>query len=85
METDWNKAEMKEFAKMWQSKVGQKYIEKMTKSRNSWIEASMLTADASQALANARTAYGIDLVISDILAGIKQAEDGKEATATKDN
>lgn len=82
-ESNWSKAELKEFANFFTSEVGKKYLEKLESARESWLNATLLSATPDQALMNARTARGMDLIISDIYAGINEAKDKKEAK-TKD-
>ena len=79
----WSKAEIKEFAKFFTSEVGQKYVQKLENARASWMNAALITETPDQALVNARTARGIDLIIADIYTGIEEAKDKKEAK-TKD-
>lgn len=83
MESEWSKAEIKEFAKFWETEVGQKYLKKLENARASWMNAALLAETPDQALVNSRTARGLDLIIADIYAGIEQAKDKKEAK-TKD-
>ena len=82
-ESNWSKAELKEFANFFTGEVGKKYIEKLEAARDSWVNAALRSETPDQALTNARTASGIDLIISDIYAGINEAKDEKEAK-TKD-
>jgi hypothetical protein len=80
-QSEWSKEEIKEFAKIWETEVGKKYLQKLEEARASWINASLVAETPDQALINARTARGIDLIISDIYAGIAEAkkeEDKKE-------
>ena len=82
-ESNWSRAELKEFAEFFNSEVGQKYIQKLENARDAWINAAMNCEAAEQALTASRTARGFDLVVSDIYAGINESKNNKEATEGK--
>ena len=82
-QSEWSKEEIKEFAKIWESEVGKKYLQKLEDARVSWINAALIAETPDQALTNARTARGFDLVLSDIYAGIAEAKKEEDKTAKK--
>lgn len=79
---EFNKQELKDFAKFWQSDVGQKYIKKLERARDGWLTSTFNCVTGEQAFKNANVAYGIAIVITDINLGIDESKkDKKEAPA----
>ena len=86
MEPDYkfSKAEQADFKRFWEGDVGHKYIEKMERTKEQLLDASMGSMDRNQSAYYSAVANGVNSVLKDIEALIKAAEDKKEAKAKKD-
>jgi hypothetical protein len=71
----WNKDQLKEWAKFWQSDIGVAYLEKLNNTKQLILVAVMNNTDKEMLSNLAGRAAGVALVIEDIKAGI---EAGKE-------
>lgn len=71
----WNKDQLKEWAKFWQSDIGVAYLEKLDNTKQLILDAVMNNTDKEMLSNLAGRAAGVALVIEDIKAGI---EAGKE-------
>ena len=84
MDYKFNKAELTEFKKFWESEVGKKYIKKMEETKKQLLQAAMGTPVAEQSMYHAAVANGFESVLADIDATIKNATDSeKEAKTAK--
>lgn len=83
MESQFSKAEIKDFAKFWESDIGQKYLKKLENARDNWLLSAMQTATAEQALRMVSVAQGIANVIADVNAGIDESKKDEKATSKK--
>lgn len=83
MESQFSKAEIKDFAKFWESDLGQKYLKKLENARDNWLLSAMQTATAEQALRMVSVAQGIANVIADVNAGIDESKKDEKATSKK--
>lgn len=83
MESQFSKAEIQDFAKFWESDLGQKYLNKLKNARDNWLLSAMQTATAEQALRMVSVAQGIANVIADVNAGIDESKKDKKATSKK--
>lgn len=83
METDYkfSKAELADFKRFWEGDVGKKYIEKMKRTKEQLLEASMGSMEPNTAASYSHIANGFDSVLKDIEALIKATEEKKEAKA----
>lgn len=83
METDYkfSKAELADFKRFWEGEVGQKYLEKMKRTKEQLLEAAMGSMTDESSASYAHIANGFDSVLKDIEALTKAAEDKKEAKA----
>lgn len=73
-----SKAEIKEFAKFFESDTGKKYIKKLENARDGWLLQAMQYASAEQTLRCVSVAQGIANVIADVNAGIDESKKDKE-------
>lgn len=83
METDYkfSKAELADFKRFWEGEIGQKYKEKMERTKEQLLDASMGSIDRNQSAYYSAVANGVNSIVKDIEALIKAAEKKKEAKA----
>lgn len=85
MDYKFNKAELADFKRFWESEVGKKYIKKMEETKKQLLQAAMGTPVAEQSMYHSAVANGFESVIRDIEATIKTADEKskEEKTAKK--
>lgn len=83
METDYkfSKAELSDFKRFWEGEVGQKYKEKMDRTKEQLLDAAMGSVDKNQSSYYAAVANGVNSILKDIEALMKATEEKKEAKA----
>lgn len=74
MESQFSKAEIKDFARFWESEIGQKYLNKLENARDNWLLTAMQLERGEQVLRSVSVAQGIANVIADINAGIDESK-----------
>lgn len=83
-EYKFNKAELADFKRFWESPAGEKYIKKMKETKDQLLQAAMGTPVAEQSMYHAAVANGFESVLNDIEATIKTATDeAKEKKTAK--
>lgn len=83
MDYKFNKAELAEFKKFWESGVGKKYIKKMEETKKQLLEAAMGSVDRDYVFRSTAIANGFESVLLDIKAVINGVEEEKTAKKTK--
>ena len=81
MDYKFNKEELADFKRFWESTVGKKYIKKMEETKKQLLDAAMGSMDNDYILRSTAIANGFASVLNDIEATIKTAEGKKEAKA----
>lgn len=81
-EYKFNKAELADFKRFWESSAGEKYIKKMKETKDQLLQAAMGTPVAEQSMYHAAVANGFESVLNDIEATIKTATDGAKEKKT---
>lgn len=83
MDYKFNKAELAEFKKFWESEVGKKYIKKMEETKKQLLEAAMGSVDRDYVFRSTAIANGFESVLLDIKAVINGVEEEKTTKKTK--
>lgn len=81
MDYKFNKAELADFKRFWESEVGQKYLKKIKRTKKQLLEAAMGTADKDYVFRSVCIANGLESILIDIKATIEDVT--KEAKETK--
>jgi len=79
----WDKAQLAEWAKFWNTDLGQAYLAKLRRLKESHTNSALTQDTAEKVMGMAGRAAGIGLVIDDIETGILAAHEAskKEDTA----
>lgn len=77
MDYKFNKAELADFKRFWESEVGEKYKKKIEETKKQLLEAAMGTADKDYVLRSVYIANGLESILLDIKATIANNEEKK--------
>ena len=82
-QSEFSKAELKDYKKMWESEIGQKAYQRLESLSQFWLERAMYCNNREERNDCVEIATGIQFAMGDIKTLCKQAEDKKEGAAAK--
>ena len=79
MDYKFNKEDIVEFKRFWESETGKKYLKKIEETKEQLLDASMGSVDKDYVYRSTAIANGIHSIILDIKAIISGSKEGKAA------
>ena len=80
----WDKAKLEEWKKFWESEMGKEALAKMKALKEQCLNVALNPTDPNVIAFYVGRAGGIELVIQDIQAGIRAAEEAKKEQEKED-
>ena len=77
MDYKFNKAELADFKRFWESEIGVKYRKKIERTKEQLLEAAMGSPDKDYSLRSVYIANGLDSILLDIKSTIENNEERK--------